>query len=148
MLIPAEEVRAIGEKVLSMTEADDAVVNVGHERSALTRVANNSIALNVFTESRGVSVTVAFGNRKGEAGCSSVEEDDLRAMVRRAEEIARVAPPPIPSICRRWVRKTTCPSTPTASRPQILTPTGARCWRGSSSHRCPPRASARPAPWR
>jgi len=93
MLLTAEEARAIGEKVLGMVTADDAIVNVGHSREALTRLANNSIVHNVFTECRSISVSVAYGGRKGRAGCDSLEEADLKAMVTRAEEVARVVPP-------------------------------------------------------
>ncbi len=91
-MLSQDEARRVGEQVLKLTEADDAVVNVGHTREALTRIANNAIVLNVFTERREVSVTVAFGNRKGMAACDSVEPDDLRDTVKRAEALARVAP--------------------------------------------------------
>lgn len=93
MLMTADQAREIGEKVLKMTDADDAVVNVGHSREALTRLANNSIVLNVLTERRDVSVTVAYGKSKGQSGCDSVEETDLRAMVHRAQDVARIAAP-------------------------------------------------------
>lgn len=93
MLLNPDEARRIGEKVLKITQADDAIVNIDHSREALTRIANNSIVLNVLTEARSVGVTVAFGNRMGSASCDSVEDDALEATVRRAEEIARVSPP-------------------------------------------------------
>ncbi len=93
MLMTSDEARAIGEKVLKLSQADDVVVNIGHGREALTRLANNSIVLNVFTERREVSVTVAFDGRKGMAGCDSTDEADLKAMVQRAEEVARISPP-------------------------------------------------------
>lgn len=93
MLIGPEECRRVGERVFQLTDADDAVVNLSHERDALTRVANNAIVLNVFTECRGLRVTVAFGNRKGSASCDSLDDDAIEAAVRRAEEVARVSPP-------------------------------------------------------
>jgi len=93
MLIGPEECRRVGERVFSLTDADDAVVNIGHSREALTRIANNAIVLNVFTESRSLQVTVAYGSRKGSASCDSLDDDAVEAAVRRAEEVARVSPP-------------------------------------------------------
>jgi predicted Zn-dependent protease len=87
------EAQTIGEKVLKMVSADDAVVNVGHGRNATTRFANNTIIHNVFTESRGVSITVAFGNKTGSSGTNQLDDESLLSMVRRAEDIARLAPP-------------------------------------------------------
>lgn len=92
MLLNENEARQIGEKVLKMTSADDVVVNVGHSREALTRIANNSIVLNVFTERREVSVDVSFGGKKGSAGCDAIDDESLMAMVKRAEDVAKVSP--------------------------------------------------------
>jgi len=93
MLLKEEQAREAAKKILKMTDADDAVVNISHDREALTRIANNSIVLNVFTERRHASVTVSYGDRSGSSSCDSLEDDALRDMVKRAEEVAKVSPP-------------------------------------------------------
>jgi predicted Zn-dependent protease len=93
MLMNKDEACRIGEKVLKLTTADDVVVNIGHSREALTRLANNSIVHNVFSERREVTVSVAFGNQKGSASCDAIDDDSVKAMIERAEQVAKITPP-------------------------------------------------------
>lgn len=93
MLLSEPEFRRIGEAVLKAVTAEDALVRVTHSQESTARLANNAVAQNMYTEQCEVALTVAFGNRVGKAKGVSTSKDALLALVRRAEENARLAPP-------------------------------------------------------
>ncbi len=81
------------EEVLPRVAADDAVLHLRHNRESTTRFSNNAIAQGIFRDRLTTTLTVAFGNKIGTASVDSIEAEDLHALVRRAEEVARLAPP-------------------------------------------------------
>jgi len=91
--LTAERARDIGEDLLRRVSADDALVSITHFRQATTRFSNNSVAFHASTDKHEVSLTVHFGQQKGTATAESIEGADLEELARRAEEIAREAPP-------------------------------------------------------
>ena len=82
------------EKVRRASKADDVEVIVTGGHSALTRFANNAISQNVAEESYGISVRSAFygtrGTRTARASTNRTDEESLRAVVARSEELARI----------------------------------------------------------
>jgi predicted Zn-dependent protease len=89
---PEDNLRRIGETVLSHVSADDALLQIDHSRETCTRFSNNAIAQNGCTERCQVTLAVSFGDRVGKAEVVSTEDDTLRELVRRAEASARLMP--------------------------------------------------------
>jgi predicted Zn-dependent protease len=61
--------------------------------SSLTRFANNTIHQNVAEQNFGVSVRTVFGGRTARATTNNFDEESLRSVVRRSEDLARVQQP-------------------------------------------------------
>jgi len=80
----------IFERVRLAASVSDVEVTVQGGRSALTRFANNAITQNVSEEGCEVSVRVQMGGRTARATTNRLDEENLRRVVRHAEELARV----------------------------------------------------------
>jgi PmbA protein len=82
------------EKIRRASKADDVEVMIGGGHSALTRFANNAVSQNVAEESYGISVRSVFygakGARTARASTNRTDEESLRAVMQRSEELARV----------------------------------------------------------
>lgn len=82
------------EKIRRASKADDVEVMMGGGRSALTRFANNAVSQNVSEESYGISVRSVFygakGARTARASTNRTDEESLRSVLTRSEELARV----------------------------------------------------------
>jgi predicted Zn-dependent protease len=87
-----KEARAICEKLLRATRADDALVNVSREEASYLRFAANTITECASREDRSVLVTVWIDRRRGSATTNETDASSLRALVEQAEQIARHAP--------------------------------------------------------
>ena len=92
-LMSADEAHALARQALRHVTVEDAVVTLYDGRSAVTRFAGDAITQNIDTGGRFLSVSVAQGGRVGSASAATTSPDDIAAAVRRAEEIARLAPP-------------------------------------------------------
>jgi predicted Zn-dependent protease len=92
-LMSEEQARRMGDEILRLVSADDAVLHIHDVRSTVSRFSNNAIAQNSSEDRCRLSLTVAFDGRKGTATVDAAEPETLRALVARAEEIAKVAPP-------------------------------------------------------
>src|SRR5947207_13625791 len=85
-------VRALLQKVLGYSQADQTeVVYLGTE-SALTRFANNSIHQNVAESTHELRVRAVVGKRIGVATTNRLDDDALRKVTEQALEIARLQP--------------------------------------------------------
>ncbi|MEK7521937.1 MAG: TldD/PmbA family protein [Patescibacteria group bacterium] len=92
-----EKLKEIAQKVLGFSKADpsigsglrqtEVILSVGDH--GLTRFANSQIHQNVAWVDLGVSVRVVVGKKIGVASANSFEEEDLKNVVARAEEVAR-----------------------------------------------------------
>ncbi len=92
-LMDADRAHALARQALKHVTVEDAVVTVYDGRNAVTRFAGDAITQNVDTGGLFLSVSVAQGGRRGAASAATTSPDDIAAAVRRAEEIARLAPP-------------------------------------------------------
>jgi predicted Zn-dependent protease len=96
--------REILEQVLSYSHADDCEVSLNGFTQAATRFANNAITQNLERTNRSLTVSVAFGQRAGQASVNDFSPESLKAAVERADAIAQFSepdpeymPPPGPS---------------------------------------------------
>jgi predicted Zn-dependent protease len=114
-LTSADEFRFLADLVLKRSAADHTVVNLHDLHTGTTRFANSRIVQNVDTRRGTVTVTVAFGSRKGAASTTDFSAGAIQDALARAERVARVSPedpeylpPPDPQVM----------PTPLTSRPE------------------------------
>ena len=91
-LLSKDEAKSICDKVMAMSKADECRINLSGSRKGNVRYANNSVSTAGQIEDTTLVVSVAFGKKQGSATCNQFDAKSLEAAVRRAEEIARLAP--------------------------------------------------------
>lgn len=85
-------VREISERVLSISEADQARVNLSSGEEGNTRFAVNQISTAGDVFDATLVVTSAFGNRVASATTNSFDDESLERVVRTSEQLARLVP--------------------------------------------------------
>ena len=91
-ILTQEQTKRISDRVLSYSKADECIVTVGGSRNGNIRFARNAVSTAGLAEDTTVSVQVAFGNRQGTASINEFDDKSLERVVRRAEDLARLAP--------------------------------------------------------
>jgi len=91
-LTRAESAR-ITEAVMKLSTLPECTVTVTSEEEAYTRFANNGITTAALSLRHNVNVTAVREGRAGTSSTNDLDESSLRAVVRRAEELAAIAPP-------------------------------------------------------
>ena len=87
-----EEAKRICDRVMSFSRADECRVTMQGNRSGNIRYAQNSVSTAGLNQDTQLSVSVAFGKRQGTATVNEFDDKSLERVVRRAEDIARLAP--------------------------------------------------------
>ena len=87
-----EESEAIARKVLSFATADETRVTIGSGMDGNTRFAVNQISTAGDSYNAVVSVRSVFGRRAAGATTNKLDDASLRAVVERAEALAKLAP--------------------------------------------------------
>lgn len=88
-----KEIKAIVERALEVSNGDATVVRLHSSERGATRFSNSEITQNVVTGDAELAVQVAFDSQVGRCETNRLDADSIVACVRRAEAIARVAPP-------------------------------------------------------
>jgi predicted Zn-dependent protease len=91
-LLNQDEAKRITDKVMSLSKADECRIALSGSRKGNVRYARNSVSTAGVNEDTQLLVTVAFGKRQGAATVNQFDDKSLEAAVRRAEEVARLAP--------------------------------------------------------
>ena len=87
-----EEAQRICERVIKLSKADECSVDISGKREGNVRFARNSISTAGLNEDMELTVQVAFGKKSGIAQLNEFDDKSLEKAVRRAEELARLAP--------------------------------------------------------
>ena len=87
-----EEARRICDRTIALSQADECRVSLSGEREGNVRYANNAVSTAGLTEDTQLTVSVAFGKRVGTATVNEFDDKSLERAVRRAEDVARLAP--------------------------------------------------------
>ena len=90
--ISKEEAKKILEKALSYSKSDEMSVSLGGGRTSNIRYALNSVSSGGESDNMSLLVTAGIGKRMGSATINEFNDKALERTVRRAEEIARLAP--------------------------------------------------------
>lgn len=91
-ILTQEEAKKIIDKVLSYSKADEMKVELNGGRSGNIRFARNSVSTAGTSNNLSLSVTVVLGKRIGTSDINEFDDASLEKAVRRAEEMARLAP--------------------------------------------------------
>jgi predicted Zn-dependent protease len=86
------QAREILEKVVRMSRADTCQAGIGGGSGGNIRFARNTVSTAGETSSRSLQVSVSFGRKTGSASGNEFQDAALEAVVRRAEDLARLAP--------------------------------------------------------
>ncbi len=91
-ILTKEEAKKIIDKVLAFSKADEMSVGLNGDRTGNIRYARNSVSTSGESTNLALSVTAVFGKRSGTATINEFDDASLEKTVRRAEEIAKLAP--------------------------------------------------------
>lgn len=91
-ILTQEQTKRICDRVMSLSKADECIVSIGGKRAGNIRFARNAVSTAGLTDDTTLSVRVAFGKRQGTASINEFDDKSLERVVRRAEELARLAP--------------------------------------------------------
>ncbi len=123
--LTASELKAIAERILKFSEADETEVEIDVTTDALTRFANNIIHQNVAEQVLHISVRAVMDGRTARATTNKTDEESLRRVMAAAEKLAlhqpkipgllsMLGPQKIPRVHRFFA--TTAEATPQGSR--------------------------------
>lgn len=87
-----EEALALIEFAIAQSQADGVFVSLNASETALSRFSENQISQNVRKNTFSLSVTSYFGQRNASAATTELDQDAIAQTLRRAEELARIAP--------------------------------------------------------
>ena len=91
-ILTQEQTKRIADRVLSLSKADECIVGVEGNRIGNIRFARNAVSTAGLADDTRVQVQVAFGKRQGTATINEFDDKSLEKAVRRAEDLARLAP--------------------------------------------------------
>ncbi|HKY21087.1 MAG TPA: TldD/PmbA family protein [Vicinamibacterales bacterium] len=87
-----EEAKALADRALSFSKADQTRVNITSEWNGNTRFADASITTSGGTTDVTVEVTATIGRRRASASTNALEDASLRRTVELAAQLARLSP--------------------------------------------------------
>ena len=91
-ILSQDETRRITDRVMALTKADECTVTLTGSRTGNIRYARNNVSTAGLVEDASLSVSVAYGRRQGTATINEFDDKSLEKVVRRAEDLARLAP--------------------------------------------------------
>jgi predicted Zn-dependent protease len=91
-ILSRDEAQTLLKKVLSYSKADECEVNLSCTDAGNIRYALNKVTTSGMTSQNQLVVSSAFGKKLGVATINEFDDASLEKVVRRAEELARLAP--------------------------------------------------------
>ena len=92
MLWTDKQAKALTDRVLSLSKADETLVSLSGNDRANLRFARNTATTSGASSGLSLAVTAKFGKRSGTTTTAEFDEASLTRAVRTAEEIARLSP--------------------------------------------------------
>lgn len=91
-ILTKEQAKALLTKALSYSKAEQCEINLSGSDSGNVRYARNSVSTSGGTSTNSMVVSAAFGKKLGVATINEFDDASLEKVVRRAEELAQLAP--------------------------------------------------------
>lgn len=92
VILTESEAKALLEKVLKYSKADECEVNLSGEIRGNIRYARNEVSTSGALTNQNLSVQSAYGKKVGVATIDEFDDASLEKVVRRSEELAQLAP--------------------------------------------------------
>src|SRR6185295_14877114 len=92
-MLTRDEAQKLAEKVLKLSTFPECQVTITSSEQAYTRFANNGITTASFSVRHNVALSVTREARTGSTATNDLDDASLRAAVKKAEELAAIAPP-------------------------------------------------------
>jgi len=87
-----EEAKAILEKALSYSKADTCEINLSGSESGNIRYARNTVTTSGHRSNQNMTVQSSFGKKSGVATIDEFDDESLKKVVARSEELASLSP--------------------------------------------------------
>ena len=87
-----EEAKSILEKVIGFSTADECEANLRGNAGGNIRYARNTVSTSGMEANTSLVVQAAFGKQVGTASINEFDDESLKKVVQRAEELAKLAP--------------------------------------------------------
>ncbi|WP_024890918.1 TldD/PmbA family protein [Luteimonas huabeiensis] len=91
-ILTEEQARTLLEKVVALSTADECTATLNGSVDGNIRFALNNVSTSGVVDDVSLDVQVAFGRRVGTASINEFDDASLERVVRRAEDLARLAP--------------------------------------------------------
>lgn len=91
-VLTKDEAQAILKKALGFSKAEECTVSLGGSEGGNIRYARNSISTAGDISQMSLAVNASFGKKSGVATINQFDDETLEKVVRRAEELAQLAP--------------------------------------------------------
>ncbi|HYK77828.1 MAG TPA: TldD/PmbA family protein [Daejeonella sp.] len=91
-ILSKEQAQALMKKVLSYSTADECEVNLSGSDNGNIRYARNSVSTSGGVSQTSLVVSSAYGKKLGVATINEFDDESLKKVVRRSEELAKLAP--------------------------------------------------------
>ena len=91
-ILSQDEAKAILQKVLGFSKADECEANLNGGATGNIRYARNSVSTSGITQNVTLVVQSSFGKKVGTATINEFDDVSLEKVVRRSEELAQLAP--------------------------------------------------------
>ncbi|MBD2752529.1 TldD/PmbA family protein [Spirosoma validum] len=91
-ILSKDEAKKLIDRVLSFSKADELSVSLSGDKGGNIRYARNAVSTSGQSANLSMAVTSVFGKRSGTTTVNVFDDQSLEKTVRRAEEVARLAP--------------------------------------------------------
>ncbi len=91
-ILTKDEAEKILKKALSFSKAEECSLSLSGGRQGNIRYARNEVSTSGEAEEISLSITSSFGKKSGTASINELDDASLEKVVRRSEELARLAP--------------------------------------------------------
>ncbi len=117
-ILTEEQARAILTKVVGLSRADECTAQLQGAIDGNVRFALNNVSTSGIVSNTELGVTVAYGKRVGTATINQFDDASLARVVKRAEDLAKLAPENpefVPAVAKQTYRPSNTFSAPTAA---------------------------------
>jgi predicted Zn-dependent protease len=91
-ILTKDEAEKLLKKVIAYSKADECLVGLNGGKRGNIRYARNAVSTSGETEQMSLSVTSWFGKKSGTSTINEFDDKSLEKVVKRAEELAKLAP--------------------------------------------------------
>lgn len=92
MILTKAEAQTLLNKVIKFSKADECEVSLGGSEGGNIRYARNEVSTAGDVSTLSLRVSSSFGKKTGFASINEFDDTSLEKVVRRAEELAQLAP--------------------------------------------------------